>query len=161
MILHRLKPHPDKSIPFIIFVSFLGSFLISRLITTYFPGFFIPIRGEHVHHFAYGIILLSLIGFIGVAYPLSHQGRLRLSVLYGLSLGLAFDEFAMWLFLDDIYKARVTYDAILTIALIMLNFIYFSDFWKKWGHRLGKLLKILLLNLPHQSIRYLWHLGQK
>lgn len=161
MIIHRLKPHPDKSIPFIIFLSFLSAFLVSRLITTFAPSFFIPIRGEHIHHFAYGIILLSLIGFISISYPLSRSGRLRLSLFYGLSLGLAFDEFAMWLYLDDVYKSRVTYDAVLVIALIMLNFIYFSDFWKKWGRRLGKLFQILFLNLPLKTLRYFWQIGQK
>ncbi|KKT88361.1 MAG: hypothetical protein UW88_C0011G0001, partial [Candidatus Collierbacteria bacterium GW2011_GWD2_45_10] len=42
---------------------------------------------------------------------------------------------------DDIYKDRSTYDAILIITLILLNIVYFEDFWKKWGHRLGLLLK--------------------
>lgn len=161
MVLHRFKPKPDKSIPFIIFISFLSSFLLSRFVTTYLPDFFIPIRGEHVHHFAYGIIFLSIIGFISIVYPLSYQGRLRLSVAYGLSLGLAYDEFAMWLYLDNIYKSRLTYDAIIIITLLMLNFIYFSDFWKKWGRHLGRLIKILFLNLPLKTIHYFWQVGQK
>ncbi|KKT42695.1 MAG: hypothetical protein UW31_C0006G0115, partial [Candidatus Collierbacteria bacterium GW2011_GWA2_44_13] len=67
--------------------------------------------------------------------------RLKLAPLYGFALGVAFDEFAMWIQLDDIYKDRSTYDAILIITLILLNIVYFEDFWKKWGHRLGLLLK--------------------
>lgn len=159
-MIHRLKPKPDKSIPFLIFVSFLATFIASRLIVTFFPQFFIPIRGEHVHHFAYGIILLSFVGFVSVAYPLTPRSRLRLSVLYGISLGLAFDEFAMWLQLDDVYKDRVSYDAILIISLILLNIIYFSDFWKRWGRRLGLLLRILFF-VPRKIFAYFWHWGQK
>lgn len=150
-IIHRLKPKADKSIPFIIFLTFLGTFIASRLVVHFFPEFFIPIRGEHVHHFAYGIVLLSLVGFISIAYPLSPRSRLTMSVFYGIALGLAFDEFAMWIDMDEVlYHARVTYDAIIIIALFLLNLIYFADFWKKWGNRLGTLLKIIFITGPRR-----------
>lgn len=152
-LIRRLKPKPDKSIPFIIFLTFLGTFLVSRLFVYFFPEFFIPIRGEHVHHFAYGIILLSIVGFLSIAYPLSRRGRLRLSVFYGIALGMAFDEFAMWLQLDDVYHDRLSFDAVTIIALFLLNFIYFSDFWKRWGHRLGLLFRIIFLWIPRIVFR--------
>lgn len=160
MVLHRLKPKPDKSIPFLIFIFFLATFVASRLVVAFFPQFFIPIRGAHVHHFAYGIILLSLVGFVTVAYPLSPRSRIRFAILYGISLGLAFDEFAMWLELDDVYKDRSSYDAIVTISLILLNIIYFSDFWKRWGRRLGLLLKIIFY-VPRKLYSHFWQPGQK
>lgn len=165
MIAHRLRPKPDKSIPFLIFLTFLGTFVVSRLFIAIFPELFIPIRGEHVHHFAYGIILLSLVGFVSIVYPLTSRSRIRLSVLYGIALGLAFDEFAMWLQLDDVYHDRLSYDAIVIISLLLLNFIYFSDFWKKWGYRLGKLFRIIFLWVPVKTLRlithHFWQPGQK
>ena len=136
-----LKPKTGKGIPFLILISFLFTFATSRLVTNLFPGIFLKFRGTHVHHFAYGIILLGIISFISITQSYSPQARLKLSLLYGFALGLAFDEFAMWIQLEDVYKDRSTYDAIVTISLILLNIVYFEDFWKKWGSRLGTLLK--------------------
>jgi hypothetical protein len=79
--------------------------------------------------------------------------RLRLAVFYGIALGLAYDEFAMWLELEDIYHSRTNYDAIITISLILLNIIYFTDFWKRWGNRLNKLLLILLWQTPKNTLK--------
>jgi len=53
---------------------------------------------------------------------------------------LAFDEFAMWIQLENVYRDRSTYDAIMVITLILLNVVYFGDFWKKWRYRLTTLL---------------------
>lgn len=138
---HLLKPKTGKEIPFIILLSFLATFAGSRLITYLLPDIFLQVRGTHVHHFAYGIILLGILGFISIVQPRSPQTRLKLSLLYGFALGMAFDEFAMWIQLDDVYRDRSTYDAIVTISLLLLNIVYFEDFWKKWGHRLGSLAK--------------------
>ena len=140
---HLLRPKTGKEIPFLILVTFLATFAASRLFTALFPNTLIVVRGTHVHHFAYGFILLALIGFFSIVQPRSDRTRLKLAPLYGFALGVAFDEFAMWIQLDDIYKDRSTYDAILIITLILLNIVYFEDFWKKWGYRLDRLFKRL------------------
>jgi hypothetical protein len=132
-----------KEIPFLILISFLVTFAASRIFTGLFPNTLIVVRGVHVHHFAYGFILLSLIGFFSITQPRSDRTRLRLAPLYGFALGVAFDEFAMWIQLDDIYQDRSTYDAIIIITLLLLNIVYFGDFWKKWGYRLDRLFKRL------------------
>lgn len=136
-----LKPKTGKEIPFIILISFLLTFIVSRLVVFYGPtsNFYLKVKGVHVHHLAYGIFLLSLVGFLSLVLERTEKVRLQLSVLYGIALGLAFDEFAMWIQLEDVYKDRSTYDAIVTITLILLNVVYFGDFWKKWHNHLGKL----------------------
>jgi hypothetical protein len=136
-----LRPKTGKEIPFLIMISFLATFAISRAIVNFFPGFTLTnVRGTHVHHFAYGIILLVIVGYFLLTQPRSWKTRLKMSLLYGIGLGLAFDEFAMWIQLEDVYYDRATYDAIVIVATILLNIIYFEDFWKKWGYRLGKLV---------------------
>lgn len=146
----HLKPNPDKTIPFLIMVSFLIWFLIARTYTTLFPQSVIMVNNVHVHHFAYGIIMLSIIAYIAVSYPLTRAWRLRISVLLGISLATAYDEFAMWLLLEDLHQDRRNFDAILIITLFFLNTIYFPSFWNRWGKRLGKLFNILLLGLPNK-----------
>ena len=138
----HLRPKTGREIPFLIMISFLGTFIVSRLIVNYFPGFTLTeIRGTHVHHFAYGIVLLVFVGYFLLTQPRSRRSRLKMSLFYGIAIGLAFDEFAMWIQLEDVYYDRSTYDAIVIIAALLLNIVYFEDFWKKWGYRLGGLVK--------------------
>jgi glucan phosphoethanolaminetransferase (alkaline phosphatase superfamily) len=138
-----LLPKTGKEIPFLILISFLSTFALSRLTTYLFPNLFLSINNTHVHHFAYGIILLALTNLILLTQPRSRPTRLKMSLVYGFSLGLAFDEFLMWIQLEDNYWDRGIPDAIIIITLILLNIVYFENFWKKWGHRFKKLLLIL------------------
>ena len=136
-----LKPKTGKEIPFLIMLSFLGTFTLSRIVTFVFPEIFLKVRGIHVHHFSYGIFLLAILGYFLLTQPRTSKTRLRLSLFYGIALGLSMDEFAMWIQLEDNYYNRSSYDAIVLITLILLNIIYFEDFWKKWGYRLNNLYK--------------------
>lgn len=143
-IIKRLKPKVGKEIPFLILITFLLTFIFSRAITYLFPdAVLIPFRGVHVHHFAYGIILLAITNFLLLTTPRSYKTRLRLSLVYGIALGAAFDEFLMWIQLEDVYWDRRNLDVVIVIALIFLNIIYFEDFWKRWGYRLGKFIRAI------------------
>jgi len=139
-----LLPKNGKEIPFLILISFLSTYILSRLITNLFPDLFLKIGNTHIHHFAYGIILLALTNLILLTQPRSRSTRLKMSLVYGFSLGLAFDEFFMWIQLEDNYWNRNGLDAIIIITLILLNIIYFENFWKKWGHRLHRLFQLIL-----------------
>jgi len=131
-----LRPKNGKEIPFLVMISFLGTFGISRAFTYLFPWLFVQVRTVHVHHFAYGIFLLAIVGYVLLTQPRSPSTRLKLALLYGIALGLAFDEFAMWIQLEDAYWDRNNFDAILIVSLILANIVYFDDFWRKWGYRL-------------------------
>ena len=125
----------QRAIPFIVLVSFLVTFIISRTViylidAHMFPDLYIYIGETHVHHLNLGIFLLSISGFLGLAVP-NHRYRDLLAIVFGIGLGLTFDEFALWLFLQDDYYARISYEAIITISLILLNIIYFPDLWKR------------------------------
>ena len=136
-----LRPKTGKEIPFLILISFLATFAISRLVVNYLPDLFLKVRDTHVHHFTYGIVLLIIVGYFLLTQPRSRRTRLKMSLVFGVALGLAFDEFAMWIQLEDAYYDRSTYDAIVIISVFLLNIVYFEDFYKKWGYRLGKLAK--------------------
>lgn len=139
-LLSNLKPKTGKEIPFLILISFLITFVGSRIVTSLpFPNLYLKVGDIHVHHFSYGIIILSILCYYLLTQPRSDKTRLRASLIYGFGLGLAFDEFAMWIQLENVYHDRTTYDAIIIIVLILLNGIYFDDFWKKWGHHLRSL----------------------
>lgn len=143
-----LRPPSQSTIPFLTLSAFLFWFVIARIFVYCFPNFYLTVGDNHVHHFAYGIVMLSILAYIFLAYPLSRSSRLRGAILLGIALGWAYDEFAMWISLEDIYYDRSSYDAILIITLIFLNLIYFPGFWAKWGKRLGKLIDLVLFGLP-------------
>lgn len=121
---------PRKHINFWILLSFLLTFLISRLLVYTAPGLFINIRGVHIHHLTYGIFLLAISGFLAQNLE-GQKWRVPVAICYGVGLALAFDEFGMWLRLQDGYWIRQSYDAILIILSILINAVYFSNFWTR------------------------------
>lgn len=148
-LVDRLIRSRLEEIPFIILMSFLLSFTITRAyvyLTSHdileIPAQleFVQVRGTHVHHLSFGIFILAIAGFWSLydVKPMIHR---RLAVFYGIGLGLTFDEFALWLRLKDDYTARITYDAIIIITLLLLNIIYFPGFWKKMGGAMVRLYK--------------------
>ncbi len=115
---------------FWVLVTFLPTFLIARLVVYNLPDLFLEFRGVHVHHLTYGIILLAAAGFLALNVKSERQKK-WCAALYGIGLALAFDEFGMWLHLEDNYWVRYSYDAIIMIAAILINVVYLSFFWRR------------------------------
>jgi len=133
-----------EEIPFIIFLSFLITFIVARayvyITSKDILAFLIDniwINGVHVHHLNFGIFILVIVGFIAI-YDMRPVVHRTLAIFYGIGLGLTFDEFALWLKLQDDYYASITYDAIIIISVILLNIIYFPGFWKRRGQQVKR-----------------------
>ena len=97
--------------------SFLLTFILARItvfliMSRQIPDLYLHLGGSHIHHLNYGIFLLSGLG----AYLLFRrpEGRaLRVSaIVYGVAMGLTFDEFGMWVRLGGSYWQRASVDAI-------------------------------------------------
>ncbi len=72
----------------------------------------VSMRGRHIHHLVWGILLLLLVGYAwlvevgsGAANSSRWMGRLT-SMVYGVAAALTLDEFALWLNLRDVYWER-------------------------------------------------------
>jgi len=150
-VLNKLFSSKLKDIPFIVFLSFLITFVVARLyvyITSHdvlelkFLIDNITIYGVHVHHLNFGIMILVIVGFISLydLRPLVHR---KLAIFYGIGLALTFDEFALWLKLKDDYYASISYDAVIIISVILLNIIYFPDFWKNRGIQIKSTVSLI------------------
>ena len=160
-LLQALIINKRREVPFIIFFSFLIFFIATRIwiylmFSGHIPPMFLYVRiyGEivHVHHLNYGIAMLCMVGFISLTYSDFTKKYLhQLSVLYGIGLALAFDEFALWLHLEDDYWNRISYDAVIVISAIFLNIIYFPWFW-------SYLVKKLRLNKTKHLFLFPMHL---
>jgi hypothetical protein len=73
----------------------------------------ISVGGEHVHHYLWGIGLLTGVGAVAVRGEERHRLHPVLAISYGSGLALIVDEFALLLDLKDVYWAsqgRVSVD---------------------------------------------------
>ena len=63
----------------------------------------VSIGGVHVHHQVWGILLVLLTGMLEFRYSPGHPWSEALALLFGAGAALALDEFALWLYVDDVY----------------------------------------------------------
>jgi hypothetical protein len=72
----------------------------------------------HVHHLNYGIFLLAAVcGYSVFRRPVGRAAEIT-ALLYGVAMGLTFDEFGMWLHLGGSYWQRASVDGIIVIAAV-------------------------------------------
>ncbi len=125
----------QRGVSFIILVVFLFTFILSRTVVylidaDILPDLYLFLGQTHVHHLNYGIFLLTISGYLGMVLPRTrHMGKL--AAIFGIGLGLTFDEFSLWFHLNNSYYARISYEAIVVITLVLINIIYFGDIWQK------------------------------
>ncbi|MDO8509863.1 MAG: hypothetical protein Q7S24_01850 [bacterium] len=121
------SPSTRRLIAIIVF-SFLVTFVLSRL-TVYLvlghwlPNLFLTVRGVHIHHFIYGVVILVVDTlYLILKHPKPGSRTFRYcTLIYGVGLGLTFDEFGMWVRLEDEYWMRQSYDAIIVVTLLLIN----------------------------------------
>src|SRR5580658_7064874 len=116
---------------FISSVSFLITFLGVRLMVhriVNHQGHFqwVVVRGLHIHHLVWGILILLLVGYgwlldLGRSHsPMSIFMSRLMAVSYGVGAALTLDEFSLWLNLEpDAYwssSGRLSIDAVLAVG---------------------------------------------
>src|SRR5207244_11350338 len=107
-----------------VFVWFIITFALARsagilMSIGRLHDFYLRFGQTHVHHLNYGIFILAAVGAYLLFLRPDETGLARASILYGVGLALTFDEFGMWLHLDDIYWQRASFDAMVLIAAIL------------------------------------------
>ncbi len=96
--------------------AFLVTFMLSRIFNLVAPDFYLfGLSVGHVHHFTYGFFILALSGYLALIFDDS-RAKYLVSLLHGFGLGLAFDEFGLWLKLRDDDPTRWNYDGFLVIV---------------------------------------------
>lgn len=96
--------------------AFLVTFGVSRIISYYRPDIFVQLYNYHVHHYTWGILILTIAGYLALVFEDAPRAKYLISLLYGAGLGLAFDEFGIWLKLSDGQPARWSYDGLLIVT---------------------------------------------
>lgn len=113
---------------FLLLLGFLGSFLFIRTSarlgrsTTWWPGSVVTDGGVHLHHLVWGIVTMMATGTIAFWIQEVSPGFEICAFLFGVGMGLTIDEFALWVYLQDVYWAkegRASIDAALYATTIM------------------------------------------
>jgi hypothetical protein len=120
---------------FLVLAGFIASFAFIRMSTRiirsprfeWWPGSVVSDSGVHVHHLVFGICLMILAGTIGFASYAESPWFEISSALFGIGAGLTIDEFALWVYLDDVYwseDGRKSVDATVIAAAGMLLLLF-------------------------------------
>jgi hypothetical protein len=87
-------------------LAFVAGFFGARLFATLNPKVVVVQSGIHFHHFWYGLALVIVAGWIGIALSDAWLGR-NLAIIFGLGTGLIGDEVGLLLTFGD-YTSNIT-----------------------------------------------------
>jgi len=131
----------EKQGLFLVLVGFILSFGFIRMSTRlmrsprvpWWPGSVVSESGVHVHHLVFGIVTMMAAGATGFAVLGDSPYAEICAFLFGVGAGLTIDEFALWVYLEDVYwseQGRVSIDATVIAAaamgLILLGYTPFT-----------------------------------
>jgi hypothetical protein len=152
----------DEQGIFLVLAGFVLSFAFIRMSTrlmrsprvTWWPGSVVSDSGVHLHHLVFGIVTMMIAGTLGFA-ALGHSPYAEICAFaFGVGAGLTIDEFALWVYLDDVYWAeegRSSIDATVIAAaamfLILIGSSPFSFDTSSPAQVIGSILGALLVFL--------------
>jgi hypothetical protein len=130
---------PGKELHFLILIAFVcsfgfirGSAHMIRAQVSWWPGNVETKGGTHVHHMVWGILLLLVMGYIGLAWDPPSPWIELVAIGFGIGMGLTMDEFALWLNLQDVYwapKGRQSIDAVVVTTALLVIALLGLQFW--------------------------------
>ncbi len=120
----------DRQWIFLVLLGLLVSFGFIRLSTRlmrsprvpWWPGSVVSDSGVHVHHLVFGIVLMMVSGTLSFGGFATEPVYEICAFAFGVGIGLTLDEFALWVYLDDVYWAkqgRSSVDAAVMAASLM------------------------------------------
>jgi len=125
--MERLQKASKPNLSFIMLAFFLASFVVARFFTSFFPSTVLVIQGFHVHHFWYGLALLTIGGWLGINYRNDQTDRIA-AVIFGVGGGLVGDEIGLLVTFGD-YYSEITYSFVISL----LAFAFMITLFKRHG----------------------------
>jgi hypothetical protein len=131
--------------------SFIVTFVLSRIcvfliMADEMPNLYFFMHGTHVHHLNYGIFLLATVGGYSVFRRPTGRPAEITALLYGVAMGLTFDEFGMWLHLGGSYWQRASVDAVIVVSALF-GLVAFARTLKRFEKRHFLAFIVLLIVL--------------
>lgn len=150
----------EKQGLFLVLAGFILSFAFIRMSTRlmrspkvpWWPGSVVSESGVHLHHLVFGIVTMMISGAVGFTVLGDGPWAEICAFAFGIGAGLTIDEFALWIYLDDVYWAeegRVSIDATVIAAaamgLILLGFTPFSFETGSLDEAIGSIVSALVV----------------
>lgn len=118
--------------------AFLVTYGVTRAVTRLIRAGHGPFRnmstsgGVHVHHAVPGVLLILVGGFGALAVGRHHDLSPPMAIIFGVGVGLVLDEFALILYMSDVYwteNGRKSAEAVvLTAAIVGLLLLGYAPF---------------------------------
>jgi hypothetical protein len=155
----KLEQHDEQGL-FLVLVGFILSFAFIRMSTrlmrsprvSWWPGSVVTDSGVHLHHLVFGIVTMMVAGAGGFLAFGNTPWTEICAFAFGIGAGLTIDEFALWVYLDDVYWAeegRKSIDAtVIAAAGMMLVLVGFTPLTIEDGSAqalLGSFLSALIV----------------
>src|SRR5881275_2176619 len=164
----HISASPLRHLARLAFLAFLLTFVASRtlvilIMTRRMPNLFLHAGGTHVHHLNYGIFLLSLSGAVLLFAPFPREKRGLWALLYGLAMGLTFDEFGMWLNLGGSYWQRASFDGVIVVLSVFALIAFFPRWERLRSHHYGTaaLLLVAVASFYFLLLKSYHHVNEK
>jgi hypothetical protein len=148
----------------LVLVVFLLTFICARtvvflIMSRTIPDLYTHVKGTHIHHLNYGILLLSGVGAYLLFDRPTRRGREIVTILYGIGMGLTFDEFGMWVHLGGSYWQRASWDAVAVVTGVFALIAFAPSIKKFRPHHwvTGAVLAcviVLFFIMLHRSFSY-------
>jgi len=148
-------PESRRERLFLASLGFFTTVILVRAITVAIhhhvgPFHDVEMRGRHVHHLVWGILLLMLVAYAwlmqigtGSASSSRWMGRLT-SMVFGVAAALTLDEFALWLNLRDVYwerEGRESFEAMAAFGSLLALGIFGRSFFHGVAGELARLFR--------------------
>jgi hypothetical protein len=147
---------------------FLVTFVLSRtcvflIMSQMMPNMYLFMGSGHVHvhHLNYGIFLLAAVcGYSVFRRPVGRAAEIT-AMLYGVAMGLTFDEFGMWLHLGGSYWQRASVDAVIVLAALFAMLAFAPNLKRFESHHILEFSIALVCLVGFGVVLYLagLHLG--
>jgi hypothetical protein len=173
LIRTTIPDRPRRRI-FISSFSFLITFtgvriLVHRIVNHQGHFQWVVVRGHHIHHLVWGILILLLVGYgwlldLGRSHsPMSIFFSRLMAVGYGVGAALTLDEFAIWLNLEpDAYwssEGRLSIDAVILFGAVLAvgagGAPFFRALQSMWAKRILFGRGLWRLSSPVRRVRLL------
>ena len=114
---------------FLALLAFVTSFLSARIFATLNPTVIVESQGIHFHHFWYGLAMVSVVGWLGIAHNDPRFLRLY-AIVFGLGGGLVGDEIGLLLTFGN-YNSSLTFFFFVLVVALGSMAILFGRYRKK------------------------------
>jgi hypothetical protein len=139
---------------------FIVTFILARvfvflIMAQEMPNLYFFMHGTHVHHLNYGIFLLSVVGGYSVFRRPTGRAAEITALLYGVAMGLTFDEFGMWLHLGGSYWQRASVDAVIVVSALFALVAFARTLKKFESHHFWLFLVLVVAVLGFGVVIYI------